>query len=66
MRALLQDAAVLEDEDAVGEAHGAEAVRDEDGGLARRELAEAGENLVLGLGVERRSARRGSGSARRA
>src|SRR5262249_39081874 len=53
VRAIFFDHALFDDQDAVGEADGAEAVADEDGGLACGELAEAGEDLVLGLGVER-------------
>src|SRR5437763_760334 len=50
--AVFNDFAVLEDEDAVGEADGAEAVADEDGSFATREDAELGEYFVFGLGVE--------------
>src|SRR4029077_11022507 len=45
--------AVGEDHDAVGHAHAGEAVRDENRGLAVRELLEALEDLVLGAGVQR-------------
>ena len=47
------DAAALEHEDAVGHAHRREAVRDEDRRAPLGELAEALEDGVLGLGVER-------------
>src|ERR1700730_1016198 len=61
----LDDAVAVEDDDEVGHAHGAEAVRDEDGdaagggGLARGSRGAAGgggvalEEGVRGLGVER-------------
>src|SRR5690606_29940741 len=50
--AVLDDAAVLEHEDAVGHANGAEAVADEDGHAAGGQLAESLEHLVLCAGVE--------------
>jgi 16S rRNA (guanine1207-N2)-methyltransferase len=50
--ALLLDAAVLQHHDAVGHAHGAEAVRDQHGRAALGELAEAQVDVVLGLRVE--------------
>ena len=60
----LDDAAVVEDDDLVGVAHGREPVRDRD---RRPPLGEPVERLLdepLGLGVERRSSpRRGRGSA---
>lgn len=37
---------------AVGHAHGAEAVADEEGGFALRQLAEALENLIFAFGIE--------------
>src|SRR5579872_423645 len=53
MAALVQNAAVFQHENAVGQPHGAEAVRDEDGGLASRKLPETREDLVFGLWVQR-------------
>src|ERR1700730_18469456 len=44
---------MLKYQDAVGEAYGAEAVADEDGGFATSKIAEVGEYLVFGLGIER-------------
>ncbi len=52
--AFLDDAAALEHDDAVGHAHGREAVRDDDGRPPLGERPEPLEDRVLGLGVERR------------
>src|ERR1051326_4731328 len=46
MGTALYDTAVLNHKNAVGEAYGAEAVADEDGGLALGQRAEVGEDLV--------------------
>ena len=54
MRARLEKAPLLEDEDPVGAAHGREPVRDEERRAPLREDAEALEHRVLGLGVESR------------
>ena len=52
MRADFLHPAVFDYQDAVGHADGAEAVGDEHGGFALRQLLEALEDLVLGAGVE--------------
>ena len=54
MRAALDDAAVVEDDDLVGVAHRGEAVRDRDHRPALREPLERGLHRALGLRVERR------------
>src|SRR2546421_10912130 len=51
---LFDDATFLEHQDAVGHAHGGKTVRNEQRGSAARELAEALEDGVLCLGIERR------------
>src|SRR5579863_8705619 len=51
--AAFDDATVFQYEDAVGEAHGAKAVADENGGLAVSENAEFGEYVIFGLSVKR-------------
>ena len=48
----LGDAAVDEDGDLVGVAGGGDAVGDEDGGAALHDLAQAGEDLLFGVGVD--------------
>ena len=50
---LLRDAAVLQDHDAIGHAHGREAVRNQQRHLPAGQLGEALEHFVLGPGVER-------------
>lgn len=50
--ALLGDAAIFEDEDAVGHADGGEAVADEDGHFVAGEFGEAFEDFEFGAGVE--------------
>src|SRR6266702_4728663 len=52
--ALLGQPALVEQEDAVGLPDRGEAVRDENGGAPLGERAQPGEQLVFGLGVERR------------
>src|SRR5689334_2003601 len=52
--AALDDVAVVEHDDLVRHADGREPVRDDDRDLVVRELAEALEDLDLGLGVHRR------------
>src|SRR5713101_6639690 len=54
VRALLHQAAMFEEDDAVGAAHGREPVRDVHGGAAAREGTQPLEEVVLGLRVERR------------
>src|ERR1039458_1148897 len=50
--AVFDDVSVVEDGDAVGVAHGGDAVGDEDGGASLHELAQAVEDLVLGVGID--------------
>src|SRR4051812_19377392 len=50
--ALLEYAALLEDEDEVGLAHGREAMRDDERGLALHELVQGLRDDLLGAGVE--------------
>jgi len=50
----LDDAAFVEDGDAVGVASGGDAVSDEDGGAALHGGTHGGEDLVFGVGVYRR------------
>src|SRR5437868_2567919 len=50
---LLDEASVVEDEDAVGVADGREAVRDDEGRLARRERVQRPHEERLGAGVHR-------------
>src|SRR5712692_4612888 len=52
VRTAFDDAAVFDHENAVGQAHGAEAVADEDGCLPLRQRAKVREDLVFGLRVE--------------
>src|SRR6185437_6632504 len=54
MAAALDDLAVLEHQDLVGVDDGGEAVGDDERGTVLRDLAQAGLDLALGLGVERR------------
>ena len=54
VRAGFDDLAFLQDDDAVGHAHGREAVRNQERRFAGAEIAEALEYLILGAGVERR------------
>src|SRR5688500_2900100 len=49
--ALLDDAPVLDDDDAVGHLYGGKAVGDEEGGLGCGEVVKAHIDVVLGLGV---------------
>ena len=53
MRALLDDAAVAHDEDAVGIADGAQAVRDDKARAAAHEVIHRLLNELLGAGVDR-------------
>ena len=53
VRAALDDAAFVQDDDLVGVLDGAEAVGDGDGGAAGHELLEGLLDAALGLGVER-------------
>src|SRR5262249_40356824 len=53
MRALLQHHALFKDDDAVGQSHCAEAVRDEDRGFACCQLAETSKDLILRLRIKR-------------
>src|SRR5215469_1257003 len=46
---------LLDDKDAIGQAHRAETMTDKDGGFPFGEQAEPGEDFVLGLGIERAS-----------
>ena len=52
VRSGLDDLAPVEDEDAVGHAHGGKAVRDQHAAAATAEIAKALEHLELGAGVE--------------
>src|SRR5260370_19244836 len=54
VRALLHQAAMFEEDDAVSAAHSREPVRDVNGGAAAREGTQPFEKVVLGLRVERR------------
>ena len=49
--ALLDDAALVQDDDVVGLAQGGDAVGDEDGGAVFHDLAEVAQNRLFGLGV---------------
>src|SRR5207302_6549733 len=54
MRAMLDDAAALEDVDGVALRGGREAMRDHDGRASPARLRQGAEDLRLGLGIERR------------
>src|SRR5258708_3117356 len=56
MRAALDNAAIFDHENPVGQAHGTEAVADENGSLPLGQYAEAGKDLVFGMGIEPTSA----------
>src|SRR5581483_695509 len=53
VRAVFNHCAILEDEDAVGQAHRAEAVADEDGGFTGGKVAELRKDFVFRPGIER-------------
>src|SRR5688572_7121217 len=55
MRAFLDDAAVIHDEDAVGAKHRRQPVRYDDGGAAQHQSFERGLDERLAAGIERRS-----------
>src|SRR3954454_2808122 len=55
VRPVLDDASMLDDDDAVGAAHRREAVRDDDGRHSARQLEEARVDLRFAAEVERRS-----------
>ena len=52
VRALLNHAAMVEDVDAVGVAHGAQAVGDDEAGAMRHEMLQRLLNLPFGLGID--------------
>ena len=52
MRALLDDPAAVDDDDAVGVTQGGETVRDRDGGAPLGEGIERALDLLLGFGIE--------------
>jgi hypothetical protein len=53
MRALLDHASGVEDDDVIRIPHGAEAVRDDDGGAPRQEMAQMIHDRLLVLRIER-------------
>ena len=66
VRAALDDAALVEDEDLVGVADGRDAVRHDDRRPLPHDAAQPRQNFLLGVGVDRRQrSRRGSGCADR-
>lgn len=52
VRAFLQNYAFIEHDDVVGDAHGGEAVRNDDGDAVGGQLAEMREDVGLGLGID--------------
>src|ERR1700747_939489 len=52
MRAALDDAAVAQDNDLVGVLHGGGAVRNQNGGAAVHDAAQASENALFGLRID--------------
>src|ERR1700730_11214867 len=52
VRAALDDAAVAQDDDLVGVAHGGGAVRNQNGGAALHDATQAGEDALFGLRVD--------------